>query len=235
MKSLFRLLLILCSMASVAQTRTVLVTKDNWQALHSRVKLQPDLKTATTPAVNTPDQIQIGIFYAIVWPTGQAQYEFDWAEAKPEGSGCPPDCRWYGSNTLEFSHMIVNVNGTAYDATAELGSPFSESGYLGVAWFADPQDSTTLSTCQPLTQMFVGKLFTYYQTSCIDVALQLAFPTNPYTFTLVNGGTFTTRKVNTSFIVPLLGKPELIAHCDDGGVFCGGQTIPVYVQRVAVK
>jgi hypothetical protein len=232
MKSLFRLLLVVAfSILGFAQRGPTLVTKDNWQALHSRVKLEPQAAKSSDLVLQDAlqNRVQIGIFYAIMWPDGQAQYEFDWVKSVGP-LGCPPECTWYGSNTLEFSSMTVNANGTS-----STYGPFNESGYLGIAWFPDTTQSETLSTCQPLTQIGPTSNNTAYRTSCIDVALQLIFPTNPCTFTRINGESFTTRKINTSFIVPLVGRTELMAHCDDGGVFCGGQTIPIYVQRVALQ
>jgi hypothetical protein len=112
--------------------------------------------------------------------------------------------------------------------------PISESGYLGITWFTDSQYSSILSNCQPLTpegEEPDGDTTTSYQTTCIDAALQLVFPTNPYTFTLLNGRAFTTYGVENSFIVPSLGNAELYSDCDEYD-FCKGQTIPVYAHDV---
>jgi hypothetical protein len=141
--------------------------------------------------------------------------------------GCPPGCTYY-SQGIDFADIIVNVNGTAVSF-----GPISENGYLGVAWQADPQHNTILSNCQPLTledndaSLPSGDTITF-QSSCIDAALQLVFPSNPYTFTLLNGTSFTTYGVDTSFVVPFLGHTELYSYCDASGIFCRGQTIPVY-------
>jgi hypothetical protein len=229
MKALRLMLIVLaCSIASFTQN-PILVTKDNWQALHSRVKLEPDTLSATS-SVTPPDpnKIQIGLFYAIMWPDGQAQYEFDWSDPFHSGPlGCPPECKYYGSKLISFSNIIVNVDGGSFPS-----GPFNESDGLGLAWFAGPGDIPNLSACQPMTQMFARSLVSY-RTNCIDVALQLIFPSSHYTFTLLNGQTFTTRKVETDFIVPSVGHTELYSYCEPGGVFCKGQVIPVYVQRIA--
>jgi len=214
-----------------AQTPTnhqpILLTKDSRKALHSQFHLRPDWQKVL-PRNKSAQRTQIGVFYEIVWPSGQAMYEFDWGI--DNGKACPPGCIFY-TDSLEFSNIILNVNGTQVSS-----GPMSESPYFGVAWFSDLQDNTSLSTCQPLTlepndaTLPSGTTLTY-QTSCIDAALQLIFPTNPYTVTLPNGSSFATYGVDTSVIVPLLGKAELYSYCDVND-FCGGQTIPVYANEV---
>ncbi len=222
-------LLVANVMAQTAtQHRPILLTKENWKAFHSQFNLRPDWRKVP-PGHSRAQRTQIGVFYEIVWPSGQALYEFDWFI--DNGQTCPPGCIYY-SDSIQFSDIIVNVNGTQVSF-----GPMSESLGLGVAWFSDSQDSTILSNCQPLTlepndATLPAGAVTSFRTGCIDAALQLVFPNDPYTFTLVDGTNFTTYGVNTSFIVPFLDHTELYSYCDAYGVFCRGQTIPVYAKQV---
>jgi len=52
-------------------------------------------------------------------------YEFDWVI--DNGQTCPSSCIYY-SDSLVFSNIVVNVNGTQVSS-----GPMSESPYLGVA------------------------------------------------------------------------------------------------------
>ncbi len=225
-------LLVASVMAQTAsKTHPILLTKDNWKAVHSHFRLRPDWHKVPA-GHNSAQRTQIGVFYEIAWPTGQAMYEFDWFI--DNGQPCPPGCSYY-SDSLVFSNIIVNVNGTRVSS-----GPLSESPYLGVAWFSDWEDSSILSNCQPLTlepndATLPAADVTSFQSSCIDAALQLVFPTDPYTFTLLDGTSFTTYGVNTSFVVPFLDHTDLYSYCDAYGVFCRGQTIPVYANEVKQK
>lgn len=167
-----------------------------------------------------------------MWLDGSAMYEFDWFHTFPIVE-CPgPLCQYY-TPPLQFENITVDVKGT----TASSG-PIDETGILGIAWFDIPAwGPPVLDNCQPLTFEGDGTYRGYNtiteKTSCIDVALQLTFPTSPYMFTLLDGESFTTYGIANNFILPALGNADLYSFClaPPYENFCGGPNVPVYAYR----
>jgi hypothetical protein len=224
---LFAILLATSTIPAQAQNgaRKVLLTKDNWAAVHAH-SLKPQ---GVGKPIQSTNRIQIGVFTATMWLDGSAMYEFDWVN--PNSGPCPgPQCVLY-TPPLEFSNISVQVRGT----TANLG-PFSETEGFGIAWIDFLGYAQPLDNCQSLTFEGYGSINGYGTTmeksSCIDVALQLTFATDPYTFTQLNGYAFTTYGIANNFITPEADQADLYSQCliPPNEEFCGGPTIPVYVK-----
>jgi hypothetical protein len=75
-----------------------------------------------------------------------------------------------------------------------------------------------------------GDMQTTYSTTCVDVALQIQFPTDPYTINLLDGTEFIAYGTGNTFITPLADHSALYTQCDQDG-FCKGQTVNVYAHK----
>jgi hypothetical protein len=210
---LFRWLFLLLSTLSLAQKpvlqNPVLLTRGSREALHARLKIHS--REASVSAA-TVGQTQIGTFSAVIFPrsvvppNGMGFYEFDW------DSSLPP-YPWF-SRHLSFSNTCVYVKGTKL-----CSGPYDEDPYFGIAFITT--DPRLLDTCQR---------------DCIDIALQLIFPENPYTFEEVDaegnltGSFFTTYAINNTFITPPLGQAEITSQCGQNG-FCSVNVVPVMISE----
>jgi hypothetical protein len=197
--------------------KVILVTKDNLPELRARygAKIGPKPLAAST---TDPSVVQIGTFSDAMYTNGTAAYEFDWGT----------DSSGYYTGPLTFNNITVFANGTSQSSGSIDGT-----AALGILFAADPA-LNTLSPCQPLTyrsQTTVdGDVMSIYQSSCVVIVLQIEFPSDPYTFTLLNGSSFTTFGVSNTFLTPATDHAALYSECDAND-FCSGKTVAVYAYK----
>jgi hypothetical protein len=235
---LMALLGVLALPIPLAQSQTVTrVTRDNIKQLHA--KFSPEMLAAaaatTTTTTTEPSEVKIGVFYAIMWTNGQAMYEFDYTNCAgiTGPDGCNASNAYHYTGNIEFTDAIVYAAGTSQDWAASGQGPINTDEYLGIAFGGD----TSPFNCNPLTEMGVEKVVKgdtiySYQSSCIDIALQLisGAPTN--TFTLLDGSSYIAYGISNTFITPKLGNVAIYSYCDADD-FCGSQAVvPVYMHRV---
>ncbi len=197
--------------------KVILVTNDNLPELRARYgpKIGPKPLAAST---TDPSVVQIGTFSDAMYTNGTAAYEFYWGT----------DSSGYYTGPLVFNNITVFANGTSQSSGSIDGT-----GALGILFAADPA-LNTLSPCQPLTYLSQttvdGDLMSIYQSSCIVIALQIEFSTDPYTFTLLDGSSFTTFGISNTFLIPASDHAALYTECDAND-FCSGKTVPVYAYK----
>ena len=103
---------------------------------------------------------------------------------------------------LTFGNVVVHVNGL-FEGTAPQGTITTPAT---IAFEGGPPPVEGLGSCVA---------------DCISVAVQL-FTTDskPMTFQLADGQRFTTYAVNSTFLVPRIGKAALVS----------GQSVPIYLR-----
>jgi hypothetical protein len=213
--------------------RAIVITKDNLAELQAKYgpQIGPKSLEAADVTVSTAANVLIGTFSDIMFPSGDSIYQFVWAVPQP-GCVAPytvPPCQFYTQPNVQFQNITVYVGGTS----TSFGS-INESDALGIAFTTNPSLGTTLDSCQPLTEVsqkkISGGIRTTYSTACLDVALQIQFPTDPYTIDLVDGTDFIAYGTGNTFITPLADHSALYTQCDQDG-FCKGQTVNVYAHK----
>jgi len=103
-----------------------------------------------------PNAVKIGVFYAIMWPNGQALYEFDYASCAGITGVCDGSNAHHYTGSIEFTSAIWYVSGTTEDWASSGQGPINTGEYLGIAAFTDA--GGPVSNCSPLTLDGVWKV-----------------------------------------------------------------------------